>query len=104
MILKFIMNISFFLWLFFILSMISVFFTIYSIVKAGDERKQYLLMKSSYYTVIALVFILVILAVFKLTLSSGFDSNMELHPLIMLGCLSIIFSISLLISKRKYGG
>lgn len=79
--------------------------TLASLPKLGDERKNFIKMKAQSYAftiVIGLVLIEIIESVYVTFWTNGSYDGM--NPYIFLVVISAIYLISLLFSKKKYGG
>jgi len=79
--------------------------TLASLPKLGDERKNFIKMKAQSYAftiVIGLVLIEIIESVYVTFWTNGPYEGM--NPYIFLVVISAIYLISLLFSKKKYGG
>ena len=94
--------------LFFIVLAISIFLiiiTLGSLPKLGDERTIYIKMKAQSYTFTVVIGVLLLEIVESIYLTTWTDSSYKgINPFIFLPVISVIYLISLLLSKRKYGG
>ena len=94
--------------LFFIVLAISIFLiiiTLGSLPKLGDERTIYIKMKAQSYTFTVVIGVLLLEIVESIYLTIWTDRSYEgINPFIFLPVISIVYLISLQLSKRKYGG
>lgn len=72
---------------------------IISLIKLGDERKQMIVWKASTYTLLVAVGGLVINIIESLVLAEA----MAVNPFIKLGVIAMVYCITLLFFKKKYG-
>lgn len=89
--------------MFLVVSVICSIVMLISVSKQGDERKKYILSKTctqSFLIYTGILFIDVIYTVFFEKYSNFVIEN---TPIVSLGLISIIFTISIFINKRKYG-
>lgn len=87
----------------FLASLICIGIMLFTMIKRGDERKQYIISKSSTMTLAIYVVMMIIdvLYTFFVERSGGFA--IESSPLITLVIISIIFCITFFCNLRKYG-
>ncbi|MFR4162086.1 hypothetical protein QJR30_05770 [Paraclostridium sordellii] len=74
-----------------------------SISKQGDERKKYILSKSCTQSFLVYTGILFIDVIYTIFLEKYSNFGIENTPIVSLGLISIIFTVSIFINKRKYG-
>lgn len=97
------MNIGIFGWVVIILLIALIGLTIFmliSISKTGDERRQLIMNRATSNSFIGAVAILVIETIRMLATGESYESN----PFLMLAFVSLVFLISLIINKKRYGG
>ena len=94
--------------LFFIILAVSILLiviTLVSLPKLGDERTNYIKMKAQSYTFTVVIGVLLLEIVESIYLTTWTDRSYEgINPFIFLPVISIVYLISLQLSKRKYGG
>ena len=79
--------------------------TLGSLPKLGDERTIYIKMKAQSYTFTVVIGILLLEILESIYLTTWTDSTYEgIKPFSFLVIISVIYLISLLVSKKKYGG
>lgn len=88
---------------FFIVSIICTGVMLFSLIKKGDERKKYILARSCTQTLLIYIGVLFIDVIYTIFLESNGGFYIENSSILSLGILSIIFTISLFLNKRKYG-
>ncbi|WP_207737144.1 hypothetical protein [Paraclostridium sordellii] len=88
---------------FLVVSFICSIFMLISISKQGDERKKYILSKSCTQSFLVYTAILFIDVIYTIFFEKYSNFVMENTPIISLGLISIIFTVSIFINKRKYG-
>ncbi|WP_242854221.1 hypothetical protein [Paraclostridium sordellii] len=88
---------------FLIVSFICSIFMLISISKQGDERKKYILSKSCTQSFLVYTTILFIDVIYTIFFEKYSNFVMENTPIVSLGLISIIFTVSIFINKRKYG-
>ncbi|HLR80428.1 MAG TPA: hypothetical protein VK119_07585 [Bacillota bacterium] len=84
---------------------ILIIITLMSLPKLGDERKEFIKIKAQSYTftvVIGYALVEIGRSVYKNIWSDS--SYPGINPFIFLVAISVIYLISLLFSKKKYGG
>lgn len=69
----------------------------------GDERKQMLVSKAAFVAVIGAVICLLLGFVYSTFIVPHVNVEVELHPIMYLGVISIVFDAAYLHYKRKYG-
>ena len=92
-----------FLWIFLLASLICTLFMIVTLVKKGDERKKYIVKKSSLTALIVGVIFLIINTIWNIFFEQNFRIGFEDGPIIYIGIISIAFNISQVINMKKYG-
>lgn len=79
--------------------------TLASLPKLGDERTNYIKMKAQSYTFTVVIGVVLLEIIESIYLTSWTDSSYEgINPVSFLVAISVIYLISLLLSKKKYGG
>ena len=79
--------------------------TLVSLPKLGDERTNYIKMKAQSYTFTVVIGIVLLEIIESIYLAAWTDSSYEgMNPFSFLVAISVIYLISLLLSKKKYGG
>ena len=79
--------------------------TLMSLPKLGDERTNYIKMKAQSYTFTVVIGVLLLEIIESIYLTTWTDSSYEgMKPFSFLVTISVIYLISLLLSKKKYGG
>ena len=79
--------------------------TLVSLPKLGDERTNYIKMKAQSYTFTVVIGVVLLEIIESIYLTAWTDSSYEgINPVIFLVVISVIYLISLLFSKKKYGG
>ena len=85
--------------------LILILTTLVSLPKLGDERTIYIKMKAQSYTFTVVIGVLLLEIIESIYLTIWTDSSYEgINPFIFLPVISVVYLISLLSSKRKYGG
>lgn len=80
-------------------------FTLVTLPKLGDERKNLIQMKAQSYTfTIVIGYTLIKIGVNVYRTNWGNGSYEEINPFSFLIAISVIYLISLLFTKKKYGG
>ncbi len=87
--------------IFFVLGVISIIWMIISIFKAGDERKEIIILKASHWTFIETVGILFINLFYYIGLKEEQVGGVNLF--VLLSIIGILYLINLLIFKKRYG-
>ena len=87
----------------FLASLVCIGIMLFTMIKRGDERKQYVISKSSTTTLAIYVGMVIIdvLYTFLVERNGGFE--IESSSLITLAIISIIFCITFFCNLRKYG-
>lgn len=88
---------------FLILSTICTIFMLISISKHGDERRKHILSKTYTHTFLIYTGILFVDVVYTIFFEKYSNFVIENTPIITLGLIAILFTISLFVNKRKYG-
>ena len=79
--------------------------TLVSLPKLGDERTKYIKMKAQSYTFTVVIGVVLLEIIESIYLTTWTDSSYEgMNPFSFLVAISVIYLISLLLSKKKYGG
>ena len=79
--------------------------TLVSLPKLGDERTNYIKMKAQSYVFTVVIGVLLLEIIKSIYLTAWTDSSYEgMNPFSFLVAISVIYVISLLLSKKKYGG
>ena len=79
--------------------------TLVSLPKLGDERTNYIKMKAQSYVFTVVIGVLLLEIIESIYLTAWTDSSYEgMNPFSFLVAISVIYVISLLLSKKKYGG
>lgn len=79
--------------------------TLVSLPKLGDERTNYIKMKAQSYTFTVVIGVVSLEIIESIYLTAWTDSSYEgMNPVSFLVAISVIYLISLLFSKKKYGG
>ena len=79
--------------------------TLVSLPKLGDERANYIKMKAQSYTFVVVIGVLLLEIIESIYVTTWTDSSYEgMKPFSFLVTISVIYLISLLLSKKKYGG
>jgi len=79
--------------------------TLVSLPKLGDERTNYIKMKAQSYVFTVVIGVLLLEIIESIYLTAWTDSSYEgMNPFSFLVTISVIYLISLLFSKKKYGG
>ncbi|TAN68475.1 hypothetical protein WS9_005870 [Paraclostridium sordellii 8483] len=93
----------YFAMIFLVVSFICSIFMLISISKQGDERKKHILSKSCTQSFLVYTGILFIDVIYTIFFEKYSNFVMENTPIVSLGLISIIFTVSIFINKRKYG-
>ena len=79
--------------------------TLVSLPKLGDERTNYIKVKAQSYTFTVVIGVVLLEIIESIYLTTWTDSSYEgMNPFSFLVAISVIYLISLLLSKKKYGG
>ena len=79
--------------------------TLVSLPKLGDERTNYIKMKAQSYVFTVVIGVLLLEIIKSIYLTAWTDSSYEgMNPFSFLVTISVLYLISLLLSKKKYGG
>jgi len=79
--------------------------TLMSLPKLGDERTNYIKMKAQSYTFTVVIGIVLLEIMESIYVTTWTDSSYEgIKPFSFLVTISVIYLLSLLFSKKKYGG
>ena len=89
--------------LFLFLCLVGTITMIILLLIKGDERKKMLLSKSALAALIGTVVVLILGFVYSTFIVPHVDFEVELHPIMYLGVISIIFDVAYLFYRRKYG-
>ena len=92
-----------FLWLFLVASLICTLFMIVTLVKKGDERKKYIVKKSSLTALIVGIIFLIINIIWNIFFEQNSSIGFEDSSIIYIGIISIAFNISQVINMKKCG-
>lgn len=80
-----------------------IVFTLVSLPKLGDERKNYIKMKAQSYAFTVVIVMLIIEMAEKIYLAFWGNSSYEgINPFPFLAAISIVYLITLLIYKKRY--
>lgn len=91
-----------FLWLFLLASLICTLVMIVTLVKKGDERKNYIVKKSSLVALVVGIIFLIANIIWNIFFEQNSRIAFEDSPIVYIGIISIAFNISYLINLRKY--
>ena len=84
---------------------ILIVMTLAPLPKLGDERTNYIKMKAQSYTFTVVIGVVLLEIIESIYLTGWTDSSYEgMNPVSFLVAISVIYLISLLLSKKKYGG
>lgn len=87
------------------ISLTLIGFTLGSLVKLGDERKNLIKMKAQSYSFAVVVFMMLINIFQNIYVTQWADGAYEgVNPFTFLVVISVVYLISLLFFKKKYGG
>ncbi|HLQ87469.1 MAG TPA: hypothetical protein VK109_03035 [Enterococcus sp.] len=87
------------------LCLVLIIITLSSLLKFGDERKNFIKMKAQSYTFGAVILFLLIKVAQSIYVTYWTDDTFEgIDPLTFLLVISIIYLITLLFTKKRYGG
>lgn len=79
--------------------------TLASLPQLGDERKNFIKMKAQSYTFVVVIFYLLIKVIESIYVTYWTDDSFKgMNPLILLIVISIIYLVTLLYTKKRYGG
>ena len=88
-----------------ILCIFLIVMTLASLPKLGDERTIYIKMKAQAYTFTIVIGIVLLEIIEFIYLTTWTDSSYKgMNPFSFLVTISVIYLISLLLSKKKHGG
>jgi hypothetical protein len=91
--------------IFFAICIILIVTTLVSLPKLGDERTIYIKMKAQSYTFTVVMGLLSLEVIESIYVTTWTDRSYEgVNPISFLVAISVIYLISLLFSKKKYGG
>ncbi|MBO3443434.1 hypothetical protein [Clostridium sp. CCUG 7971] len=93
----------YFAMIFLVVSAICSIFMLISVSRQGDERKKYILSKTCTQSFLVYTGILVIDVIYTIFFEKYSNFVMENTPIVSLGLISIIFTVSIFINKRTYG-
>lgn len=88
--------------IFLVIGIISIFITILSIFKKGDERKKTIILKASHWTFIQIIVILFSNLIYYIGIVK--EQVKGINSVVLLSIIGIIYLVNLLIAKKKYGG
>lgn len=91
-----------FLMLFIVASLICSLTMIVTLIKKGDERKEFIVKKSSLSALITGVVFLIINIIWNIFFEQNSRFGFEDNPIIYIGIISIAFNISYMINWKKY--
>lgn len=91
-----------FLLLFIIASLICSLIMIITLIKKGDERKGFIVKKSSLSALIVGIVFLIINIIWNIFFEQKSSIRFEDNPIVYIGIISITFNISYLINWKKY--
>lgn len=86
-----------------ILSAICIILMLVSIFKQGDERREHILLKTCTHTFLIYTGILFADAFYTIFFEKSGGFTIENTPIISLCLIAVLFTVSLLVNKRKYG-
>lgn len=79
--------------------------TLVSLSKLGDERANHIKMRAQSYTFVVIIGVLLFEIINSIYITTWTDSSYDgMKPFSFLVTISVIYLISLLLSKKKYGG
>lgn len=79
--------------------------TIVSLPKLGDERANHIKMRAQSYTFVVVICVLLFEIINSIYITTWTDNSYDgIKPFSFLVTISVIYLISLLLSKKKYGG
>lgn len=79
--------------------------TLVSLPKLGDERANHIKMRAQSYTFVVVIGVLLFEIINSIYITTWTDSSYDgMKPFSFLVTISVIYLISLLLSKKKYGG
>ena len=88
--------------LFLVASLICTVVMIVTLVKKGDERKEFFVKKSALTALVVGIIFLTINIIWNIFFEKNSSIGFEDNPIIYIGIISIAFNISYLINMRKY--
>lgn len=91
-----------FLLLFIIASLVCSLIMIITLIKKGDERKGFIVKKSSLSALIVGIVFLIINIIWNIFFEQKSSIGIEDNPIVYIGIISIAFNISYLINWKKY--
>ncbi len=92
-------------WTFLAISLILIGITLVSLPKLGDERKNFIKTKAQSYAFAVMVGVILFEMIKKTYLAFwGNDSYAGINPFTFLITTSLVYLLSLLFFKKKYGG
>ena len=79
--------------------------TLVSLPKLGDERANYIKMRAQSYAFVVVIGVLLLKIIESIYVKNWTDHSYEgMKPFSFLVTISVFYLISLLVSKKKYGG
>ena len=89
--------------IFLIISAVCTIIMLISIFKKGDERRKYILAKTCTHTFLICAGILLVDVIYTLFFEKYTCFSVGSKPILYLGAVAIVFTISLFMNKRRYG-
>ncbi|MER2107331.1 MAG: hypothetical protein ABS949_10370 [Solibacillus sp.] len=90
---------------FLVICVLLIVITLVSLPRMGDERKNFIKMKAQSYSFICIIGLLLFEIIEATYLAFWTDRSYEgMNPFSVLVTISIVYLITLLFSKKKYGG
>lgn len=86
-----------------ILSAVCTAFMLISITRQGDERRKHILLKTCTHTFLIYIGILFVYVIYTIFFGKYSNFIIENTPIVSLGLIAILFTVSLFVNKRKYG-
>ncbi len=86
-----------------ILSAVCTVFMLISIARQGDERRKHILLKTCTHTFLIYTGILFVDVIYTIFFEKYGNFAVENTPIVSLGLIAILFTISLSVNKRRYG-
>ncbi|MBB4826675.1 small-conductance mechanosensitive channel [Sporosarcina luteola] len=89
----------------FLLTVSLIAFLLFSLTKQGDERKNYIKQKAMSQTFVVIIGVLLIeIAVSVYTSLTDNPGTTGLNPFTFLVTITIVYFVSLIINKKRFGG
>lgn len=88
--------------LFLVTSLICTVVMIVTLIKKGDERKEFIVKKSALTALVVGIIFLIINIIWNIFFEKNSSIGFEDNPIIYVGIISIAFNISHLINMKKY--